>query len=244
MFSPNEVIPPRKSTANERVLLASARQLPNKRDMGMRKFIAFTFVFASLAQAAAAQRTDKIILQGNLAGTQTVQTESTGTARAEYSYNDRGRGDHIIATWKLDAAGVPIEYEGHGNDYMKAPVEERFEMKNGKASWKNRSEQRRSGGNGRGVLSADESAPGILWECWRVRSSKRPATNWRCSLPAKRASRRPAKQASLRQGRIDRNTALRALAFRRNRSGSTTTARRRRPCRLVLGDVGVNTKRR
>lgn len=59
----------------------------------------------------------------------------------EYSYNDRGRGDHITATWKLDTAGVPTEYEGRGNDYMKAPVEERFDLKNGKAHWKNRSEQ-------------------------------------------------------------------------------------------------------
>ena len=67
--------------------------------------------------------------------------EPGGAVRVEYSYNDRGRGDHIIATWKLDAAGVPIQYEGKGNDYMKAPVEERFEMKNGRASWKNRSEQ-------------------------------------------------------------------------------------------------------
>jgi hypothetical protein len=35
---------------------------------------------------------------------------------------------------------VPTEYEGKGNDYMKAPVEERFEIKNRKAIWKNRSE--------------------------------------------------------------------------------------------------------
>jgi len=36
---------------------------------------------------------------------------------------------------------VPIEYDGRGNDYMKAPIEEHFEIKNGRASWKNRSEQ-------------------------------------------------------------------------------------------------------
>ena len=69
-----------------------------------------------------------------------MQTDSGGL-RVEYSYNDRGRGDHIIATWKTDPAGLPSEYEGHGNDYMKAPIEERFEMKDGRASWKNRSEQ-------------------------------------------------------------------------------------------------------
>src|SRR5690349_22518684 len=45
--------------------------------------------------------------------------------------SDRGRGDHIVATWKLDPAGVPISYHGSGNDYMKAPVDETFELKNG-----------------------------------------------------------------------------------------------------------------
>jgi cytosine/adenosine deaminase-related metal-dependent hydrolase len=86
-------------------------------------------------------REDQIVLLGNLAGTQTVQSQAGGVTRAEYSYNDRGRGDHIIATWKLDAAGVPIEYSGSGNDYMKAPVEESFHFGGGKAVWKNRTEQ-------------------------------------------------------------------------------------------------------
>jgi Amidohydrolase family len=96
---------------------------------------------AALAQASAAERTDKILIQGNPAGTQTVKEEAGGAVRVEYSYNDRGRGDQIVATWKLDAAGVPTEYDGKGNDYMKAPVEEHFEIKSGKASWKNRSEK-------------------------------------------------------------------------------------------------------
>jgi imidazolonepropionase-like amidohydrolase len=103
---------------------------------------AFTLALGGIASALAAEpRTDKIFIQGNPAGTQTVKEEAGEVVRVEYSYNDRGRGDHIVATWKLDAAGVPIQYEGKGNDYMKAPVDERFEIKNGKASWKNRSEQ-------------------------------------------------------------------------------------------------------
>ena len=107
----------------------------------MRIFSTFVVILAAMAQALSAQRTDKIFIQGNPAGTQTVQVDSNGAVRAEYSYNDRGRGDHITATWKVDGAGLPSEYEGRGNDYMKAPIEERFEMKNGRASWKNRSEQ-------------------------------------------------------------------------------------------------------
>ena len=102
----------------------------------MRTIIAFTLALAGIAQASTAQQADKIFIQGNEAGTQTVQIEPGGAVRAEYSYNDRGRGDHIIATWKINAAGVPTEYEGRGNDYMKAPIDEHFEMKDGRASWK------------------------------------------------------------------------------------------------------------
>src|SRR5436190_12407843 len=107
----------------------------------MRSFITFIIALAGITQLPAEQRSDKIVIQGNPAGNQTIQTDPAGLTHVEYSYNDRGRGDHITATWKLDAAGVPTEYEGRGNDYMKAPVEERFDLKNGKAHWKNRSEQ-------------------------------------------------------------------------------------------------------
>jgi imidazolonepropionase-like amidohydrolase len=115
---------------------------PGLKRCGIVEVVTLVISLGGIAQTLAAEeRTDKIIIQGNPAGSQTVQIEPSGAVRAEYSYNDRGRGDHIIATWKLDADGIPIEYDGKGNDYMKAPVEERFEMKNGKASWKNRSEK-------------------------------------------------------------------------------------------------------
>ncbi|MEO8438681.1 MAG: amidohydrolase family protein [Spartobacteria bacterium] len=105
------------------------------------RLVFFLLALAFVTQISAATRTDKVFLQGTPTGTQTVQSESGGAARAEFSYTDRGRGDHIIATWKVDDAGLPIEYEGRGNDYMKAPIEERFAMKDGRASWKNRSEE-------------------------------------------------------------------------------------------------------
>ena len=107
----------------------------------MRPLITFLIALSGITQLLADHRSDKILIQGNPAGNQTIDTRADGITRVEYSYNDRGRGDHITATWKLDAAGVPIQYEGRGNDYMKAPVEETFDLKNGKARWKNRSEQ-------------------------------------------------------------------------------------------------------
>src|SRR5215475_15555449 len=107
----------------------------------MRLFITFIIAYAGIAPLSAEQRGDKILIQGNLAGTQTISTDAAGLTRAEYSYNDRGRGDHIVATWKLDAARVPTEYSGQGNDYMKAEVTETFRLSAGQASWHNRSEQ-------------------------------------------------------------------------------------------------------
>ena len=92
------------------------------------------------AATAASAREDQILILGNPAGAQTV-AQAGGATRAEYSYNDRGRGDHIVATWKLDAAGVPTEYNGSGNDYIKAAVTESFRLVGGKASWRNRAEQ-------------------------------------------------------------------------------------------------------
>jgi imidazolonepropionase-like amidohydrolase len=103
--------------------------------------LAYQLFRSTSGRLSAQHHIDKIFIQGNSAGTQTVDIQADGSVRAEYSYNDRGRGDHITATWKLDSAGVPIAYDGHGNDYMKAPVEEHFEIKDGRASWKNRSEQ-------------------------------------------------------------------------------------------------------
>jgi len=105
-----------------------------------RGFLAM-YILAALALTALPKRDDQIQIQGITQGSQTVETVGTDSVRAEYSFNDRGRGDHIVATWKLDSAGVPIEYSGSGNDYMKVAVTETFSLSGGQAKWHNRSEQ-------------------------------------------------------------------------------------------------------
>ena len=124
--------------------------------------LAYQLLRSTSGQLSVRHRTDKILIQGNPAGTQTLEAQADGTFRAEYSYNDRGRGDHITATWKLDSSGVPIEYDGHGNDYMKAPVEEHFEIKNGQASWKNRSEQGEQAVSGEAFYLPMNAPPGLF----------------------------------------------------------------------------------
>ena len=97
-------------------------------------------LFAGQLMGAALKREDLILMQGNASGSQTVEPQGGNSGRAEYSFNDRGRGDHIVATWSLDAAGVPTAYSGHGNDYMKVQVQETFHKTGVAASWRSRSE--------------------------------------------------------------------------------------------------------
>jgi imidazolonepropionase-like amidohydrolase len=120
---------------------------------------------ANLALAASAGREDQILIQGNPQGKQTLAALGANAAQAEYSYNDRGRGDHIKATWKLDAAGVLTEYTGSGNDYMKVAVSEKFRVASGNASWSNRTEHGEQAVSGEAFyvpLSAPPELLGVL----------------------------------------------------------------------------------
>ena len=90
--------------------------------------------FAINAAAAASPRVDQVLMQGNPCGRQTVESAG-GRGSSDYFFNDRGRGPHIIARWKLDGAGIPTEYSAQGQNYTKAPIEESFHMAHGVAIW-------------------------------------------------------------------------------------------------------------
>ena len=82
-----------------------------------------------------------LMLAGNKAGFQTVTRNPDGTFDFYYEFNDRGRGPRITEHLVLDKNGLPAEIHNSGNDYDKARVEERFSLKDGVASWKNRAEE-------------------------------------------------------------------------------------------------------
>jgi len=95
-----------------------------------------TMALGISAATDAAPRKDVTMMQGRHAGWQTVESLPGGRFRAEFTYNDRSHGDHIVATWTLDGAGLPVSYEAHGVDYMKAPVDEQFSLRDAIARWK------------------------------------------------------------------------------------------------------------
>lgn len=96
---------------------------------------------AQNAPAAADVTRYTLMLAGNKAGFETVTRNADGTFDFYYEFNDRGRGPKITEHLVLDKDGLPAATHNSGNDYLKAPVEEVFSLKNGVASWKNRAEQ-------------------------------------------------------------------------------------------------------
>jgi len=81
-----------------------------------------------------------IILAGSKAGFETSSQAADGSLLLYYEFNDRGRGPKVNERIVLDKNGIPNEVQNSGNDYLKAPVNETFSLKKGRASWKNRAE--------------------------------------------------------------------------------------------------------
>jgi len=95
---------------------------------------------ASLCSVNLAWASDYTVqIHGQLAGKQLIST-ADGATMADYSYTDRGRGEHIHARWTLDAQGLPLSYQAEGNDYWKTPLKEEFKQSKGRAHWNSRSE--------------------------------------------------------------------------------------------------------
>lgn len=109
--------------------------------LAMHKLPVLLLLFATVTAHAASAREDQVLLQGNSAGKQIVKAVGAGRTQVEYRYNDRGRGDEIEAQWRLDDNGLLIEYQAQGKNYTKAKVNETFSLRDGRARWKNSSEQ-------------------------------------------------------------------------------------------------------
>ncbi|MCQ4165574.1 amidohydrolase family protein [Tahibacter harae] len=107
-------------------------------------FALAVLLYAVSAVAAPRVRNDTYLMLDNIVGAQTVTVRDDGRVQAEYAYDDRDHGDRISAVWVLAANGVPLSYHGSGNDYMKAPVDERYWVEGGKARWKSLTESGQS----------------------------------------------------------------------------------------------------
>jgi imidazolonepropionase-like amidohydrolase len=103
--------------------------------------LAHAQVAAAPAPDSAASTRYTFILAGNKAGYESSTLNPDGSLQVHFEFNDRGRGPNINEKIVAGKDGIPTQIEITGVDYLKAPVDERFSLKQGVASWKNRSEE-------------------------------------------------------------------------------------------------------
>ncbi len=102
----------------------------------------FLCAWHPIASGAAAPRTLRytISTNGTIAGNEVDTFTADGRVEATFEFNDRGRGPKVKAVYLLDSGSMPIKIDETGNDYLKAPVDEHFEVKDGVARWKSTAE--------------------------------------------------------------------------------------------------------
>src|SRR5262249_24633606 len=93
------------------------------------------------SEVPADARRYSMLLSGNLAGVLAAWVTPDGAHHTFFAFNDRGRGPSILTRVVLDRSGIITELDASGNDYLKAPVSERFRSAAGKASWTSDSEK-------------------------------------------------------------------------------------------------------
>ena len=92
------------------------------------------------AEVPASAVLHSVLMSGNAAGTQATWRDADGKVHVFFEFNDRGRGPKIWTEITSGADGIPTSLVNTGVDYLKGPVEERFGIAGGKASWKNKAE--------------------------------------------------------------------------------------------------------
>ena len=98
-------------------------------------------LFTFAVHAAAQQETrHTFLLMGKPAGAQVVTVRPDGTREYDFEFNDRGRGPKLKSRIRLGERGLPVLIETTGNDYLKAPVNEKFSYSGGTARWENAAE--------------------------------------------------------------------------------------------------------
>src|SRR5258705_7269181 len=104
----------------------------------------FTWLLLAITTPGLTQTTDTIkhnvIRLGKVVGKHLSWKKGSNDHYYYFEYNDRGRGPAITSYSKTDNKGNIILQEISGVDYFKTKLGEKFDVKNGKASWKNKFE--------------------------------------------------------------------------------------------------------
>lgn len=103
-------------------------------------FLLSTFIHQDItAQSDTLQWT--VLMAGSTVGYLKQLKNADDTCTEWFKFNDRGRGDSTVVTYKVNEAGIITWLDAKGVDYLKAPVFEKYQLNNGVATWENPDEK-------------------------------------------------------------------------------------------------------
>ena len=127
----------------------------------MKKILVLAIAAALGVSAHAATQTlryDITLENGTRAGEQVVEQDDDGTTRVKYIYKDNGRGPELSERFRLGADGTLASYAVTGNTEFGSVVDEKFEIKDGRASWQSTTEKGSKAVNGPAMYVALNSS--------------------------------------------------------------------------------------
>jgi len=152
-------------------------------------------LFLLLAYASwAATFKSSILFAGNPAGKEMETYNADGSIDIEYTFNDRGRGPEIRGHYTLDARGFPASVVLTGHDYLKAPVNERFSVKDGDARWTSTTEHGAASAQGYYVSINGPNAE----VAWMVNALEKASNHTIALLPGGKAHLERAAETTLK----------------------------------------------
>ena len=123
-----------RSAADSPPHLAGRRRAPPWRSPGRRR----RWVAAKLAGETLEY---DYVSSGVVKGSQTTVRMPDGSRQVRFEFTDRGRGPKVRSTIAVDGAGLISNLHTTGYNYMKVTVNERFAVRDGKATWTNAAER-------------------------------------------------------------------------------------------------------
>ncbi len=121
-----------------------------------------------LVLCAAAQAQQSKVLEytwltvGKPSGAQTTTIAGNGAVEITFNFSDRGRGPDTLTRVGLDDDGVPTRIAITGQNYQKGDVDETFNLRGKRASWKSAIEQGETNLEGPAFFFPNNAPPEVL----------------------------------------------------------------------------------
>ncbi|MBC7904455.1 MAG: amidohydrolase family protein [Gemmatimonadaceae bacterium] len=136
----------------------------------------FLFILLALPVTAFCQQTDTteyfLISNGEKKGFVKLWKNADASLTQWYQFNDRGRGDSIRVNFREDAESVVTYMSASGVDYFKNPVTEEFSLTDGKAKWKNISENEEKAVSGKAFYSGLKAEAGNIFRAMHANGER------------------------------------------------------------------------